>query len=98
MELHFSAALWAYGGEGSWFFVSMPEDLSEELRELTAARGPRRGFGSVRVRATIGGTTFSTSVFPSKEGPYLLPVKRAVREAEGLDDGDDVEVRLVVLA
>lgn len=53
--------------------------------------GPPRGFGSVRVEATVGGTTWRTSVFPdSRGGSYVLPVKRAVREAEDLDDGDQV--------
>ena len=55
-------------------------------------------FGAVRVRVTVGATTWSTSVFPdSKQGSYVLPVKKAVRVAEGLDDGDDVEVTLEVL-
>lgn len=57
--------------------------------------GPPRGFGSVRVEATVGGTTWRTSVFPdSRGGSYVLPVKRAVREAEDLDDGDQVTVTL----
>jgi Domain of unknown function (DUF1905) len=43
----------------------------------------------------IGGTTWTTSLFP-KNGGYVLPVKDAVREAESLDIGDTVRVRLVV--
>jgi hypothetical protein len=59
---------------------------------------PPRGFGSVRVRATVGGTTWTTSVFPdSTRGAYVLPVKKAVRRAEGLDEGDPADVVLEVL-
>ena len=53
----------------------------------------RRGFGSAKVRVTIGDTSWSTSVFPHKQsGGWLLPVKAAVRKAEGLTEGDAVTV------
>jgi hypothetical protein len=52
----------------------------------------------VRVRAAIGATTWTTSVFPdSGSGSYVLPVNKAVRRAEGLDEGDDVQVELDLL-
>lgn len=87
----FEAPLWEYD-EGGWHFVTVPLDLSEEVRELGA--GVARGFGSLRVRATVGGTTWTTSVFPSKDGCYLLPVKRQVRRAEGLEADEPVAVAL----
>lgn len=65
----------------------LPAESSEDIRELVG--GARRGFGSVRVRVTVGGTTWSTSIFPdSTQGCYVLPVKRAVRKAESLEVGD----------
>ena len=58
----------------------------------------RRGFGAVRVRVTVGATSWSTSIFPdSTRGSYVLPVKKAVRTAEGIREGDDVDVRLEVV-
>lgn len=93
----FDAELWEWDARrvDSWTFVSLPESASEEIRDLT---GPRRGFGSVRVRVTVGATTWTTSVFPdSGRGVYVLPVKRAVRRAEGLDAGDVAAVSLEVL-
>ena len=55
--------------------------------------GSRRGFGSFRVRVTVGATTWTTSIFPdSVRGTYLLPIKRAVRTAENLDMGDTTTV------
>ena len=92
----FTAPLWRYEGDAAWFFVTVPVGVSDDVRELT--EGSRRGFGSVRVRATVGGTTWTTSVFPdSKRGAFLLPVKKAVRAAEDLEDGGDVRVALQVL-
>jgi hypothetical protein len=68
--------------------VSLPEDVSQDIRDL-AGDGPRRGFGSVRVRVTVGGSTWKTSIFPdSGRGVYVLPVKRDVRKAESLAAGD----------
>ena len=91
----FTAELWPWKPEGGWFFVTLPAEAAAVVRERP--RAPR-GFGSVRVRAAIGATTWTTSVFPdSGSGSYVLPVKKAVRQAEALDDGDEVQVELDVL-
>lgn len=82
-------------GDGSWFFVRLPAEAAEDLRDL--AVGPPRGFGSIRVGVRVGGTSWETSVFPEKEtGSFVLPMKKAVRTAEGLEDGDQVEVTVTV--
>ncbi len=58
----------------------------------------RRGFGSVRVEATIGKTSWKTSIFPdSRSGTYLLPLKASVRRAEDLVDGDEITFALSVV-
>ena len=98
MRYFFEAELWIWDArrDDSWTFVSLPAEASEEIRELSA--GPRRGFGSVPVQVSIGTSTWRTSVFPdSASGVYVLPVKRAVRRAEGLEAGDvaSVTVELV---
>ncbi len=93
----FAAPLWRWDAKdeatsGAWFFVSLPFDVSDEI-EATAE--PGKGFGSVRVEVTIGATTWRTSVFPSSEHKtYVLPVKKAVRAAEGLTEGTGAKVRL----
>ena len=91
--VEFAAELWIWDArrDDSWTFVSLPADVSEEIRELAA--GPRRGFGSVRVRVTVGGSTWRTSIFPGREG-YVLPVKKAVRRAERIEAGDVAAVRV----
>jgi hypothetical protein len=49
----------------------------------------------VRVGVTVGATRWQTSIFPdSSRGAYVLPVKRAVREAEGLEVGDTCTLRV----
>ena len=91
----FSAALWRWQAQSGWFFVTLSEDASALVGERPR---PPRGFGSVRVRATVGETSWTTSVFPDSEsGRYVLPVKKAVRSAEDVDEGDKVHVILEVL-
>ena len=51
------------------------------------------GWGAIPVKARIGRTDFKTSLFPKGE-LYLVPIKDAVRRAEGLMLGDEVIVRL----
>lgn len=57
----------------------------------------RRGFGSVKVEVRLGDSRWSTSVFPQKKGGWFLPVKKAICRAEGLEEGDAVEVELKLL-
>ena len=89
----FRAELWEYsaGDPGSWYFLTVPAELSEDLR-LEA--GPRRGFGSIRVEVSIGSTTWGTSLFPEAAGSLVLPVKKSVRRAERLRAGTTCEVSL----
>lgn len=90
--MRFRAELYRYAGDAAWYFLTVPVEVAEPLRESVVS--PRRGFGAVKVRVTVGATTWATSVFPQKEGTYVLPVKKSVRTAEGLDDGDLVTVEL----
>jgi hypothetical protein len=97
MIIEFDAEVWQWDArdDSSWFFVSVPRELSDDIREIPR---PARGFGSVRVRASIGGSQWATSIFPStKEGTYAMPLKRAVRNAEGLSLGDVARVRLEIV-
>ena len=97
MECTFRANLWVWDARRSdtWTFVTVPADLSDELR---VSAGPPHGFGSIPVQVSVGGSTWRTSVFPDKEsGCYVLPIKAAVRRAEGLAAGDAAEVALTTL-
>jgi hypothetical protein len=88
-----AATLWVWSGQGgSWHFITVPEEQSDELRAHSLAQ--RGGFGSVKVDVTIGDVSWRTSVFPQKSGGYVLPVKKEVRCRAGIAAGDTVTVRL----
>ena len=87
--------LWT-NDEGRMHFMSVPEEISGEIRGQ--ALMVRRGFGSVRVEVTLGDLTWRTSVFPSKSsGGYFLPVKMDVVRKTDIAAGDEVTVRLEIL-
>lgn len=90
----FDAELYLWKDDGSWVFVTVPLDVSEEIGDIVP---DRKGFGSVKVDVQIGGTRWDTSIFPdSKSGCFVLPLKKAVRTAEKLDVGDTAEIDLSV--
>ena len=96
MDFRFRTELWLHSGEAAWYFVTVPPEVGEEIADVTA--GERRGFGSVKVHATIGATTWSTSLFPdSASGSFVLPVKRQVRQVEDLEDGDQLDVSVAIV-
>ena len=93
----FDAELWQWDGPAAWFFLSLPEDVADDVDERFGHL--EAGFGSLRVEVTVGSTTWRTSVFPdTKRGTYLLPVKKQVRAAEALHAGSVCTVELIVIA
>jgi len=88
--------LWSEG-KGSWHFFTIAAVDALEIRLESAASGIRRGFGSVRVEASINGVAWRTSIFPQKSGGYILPVKADVRRRAGIGAGDDVTVSIRLL-
>ena len=90
---------WTGGSGGSWHFLTIDGAAGEALSGTALMRRMERtigGFGSLKVTARIGDSVFRTSLFPSKELGWLLPVKAAVRKAEGISEGDEVTVALEV--
>ena len=93
----FSAELWPWRTETSTTCVmlTVPTDISDEIADLVP---DRRGFGSIKVRARIGPSEWSSSIFPSKElGSFVLPLNKAVRKANDVESGDVVDVELDIL-
>ena len=79
-------------------FVALTGELADAVSAHELARrlelGKRRGFNSVKVTVQVGATRWRTSLFPRKAGGWFLPIKKPVRVAEGLAEGEPVEVTL----
>jgi Domain of unknown function (DUF1905) len=99
--------LWLWTSDkapASWHFLSIKGDIANEIKaqavmaRLEMGLAKKRGWGSVKVEATIGETVWQTSIFPGNgDDTYLLPVKAAVRKAEGIVVGDQVTVTLELI-
>lgn len=73
--------VWLYPGMAGWHFATIPQDIAEDINHQFG--DVKRGWGSLPVKATIGSTTWETSIFPDKQSKgYLLPLKAEVRKKE----------------
>ena len=77
--------------------ITLPDEAEAEVRAGVRELGRKRAFGSVKVGASLGGSRWQTTLCPIKGRGLFLPVKKAVRLAEGLSDGDLVTVELELL-
>jgi hypothetical protein len=93
MHIEFSGTIWVWKGPAPWYFVTVPAKHSDDLKGILGI--VTYGWGMIPARVVIGKTEWKTSLWP-KDGHYIVPIKARVREAEGLDEGDKVTVRLVV--
>lgn len=94
-HIAFAAEIVHWRGPAPFLFVPIPPEHVAEIRY--AAKQASYGWGCVPVEARIGGTDFTTSLFPRGD-TYMLPVKVAVQRAEGIGLGDRVSVELRIVA
>lgn len=87
-----SARVWLYQGNSPWHFITIEKTDADEIKK--ADIWPRRGFGSIPVNVHTGQSTWKTSIFPDKNGTYILPLKKEIRAKEKLHAGDTITVNL----
>jgi len=86
----FNAKVFTYTVEAtSWYFVSLPREDSQTIK---AGVTKKVGFQFVPVEVTLGKTTWRTTLFPTKEGSYLLALKKDVRIREDIHVGETVKI------
>jgi hypothetical protein len=93
VDMEFTGRVWEGRGPAPFHFVSVPEDLCDEVRD--AAELVSYGWGMVPVSLRLGRTTWTTSLWP-KDGGYVVPLKDKVRRAESVELGDMVTVAMAI--
>jgi Domain of unknown function (DUF1905) len=83
MERTFAGEVIEWRGPALYLFVAMTPEESEDLKE--AARGLIY-WGQVPVHVTIGGTEFTTALFPG-DGCYLMPRQATFSLVGGVTPG-----------
>nr|WP_281494588.1 DUF1905 domain-containing protein [Qipengyuania sp. S6317L1] len=90
------------GEKATYHLVSFTGDQAEALAGHALMQkletGRRRGFGSVKVTASIGDTSWKSSVFPQdKQSEWILLVSKKVMKAQDLTPGDQIAVSVTPL-
>lgn len=97
MEYSFTSTVWTYfNGKSTYYLASLPAKTGAAIRNIYQGV-PRRGFGSIPVYLTIGGTRWKSSIFPesgSKSFLFLLNAK--VRKAEQIKENSRIRVTLTL--
>jgi hypothetical protein len=94
LRIEITGPIWKYPGPGGWCFVSVGDEDSKTLKH--ERRINRTAYGYVPISVTLGSSAWETTLFPSKNGPYLLAIKASVRVKERVGVGDEVKAQCVV--
>ncbi|WP_314426583.1 DUF1905 domain-containing protein [uncultured Microbacterium sp.] len=93
MRLRFSGEIWFWRGPSPFHFVTVPPTESELIGEVASV--VTYGWGMIPSSVTIGGTTVTTALWP-KNGGYIVPIKKALQQREGVGVDDVVEITLEI--
>ena len=92
---NFSSKIWQHQSPGGWFFVSLPEHHSKEIRNLLGDL--EEGWGRLKAQAQIEDTKWETAIwFDTKHKTYILPLKAAIRKQLQLEAGQTVKITIFV--
>jgi hypothetical protein len=91
--MEFTGKIWYWRGPAPFYFVTVPEEESLDIKAISGF--VTYGWGVIPVWVRIGETEWTTSLFP-KDGRYLVPIKDSVRKAEQLELNDEVTIELEV--
>jgi hypothetical protein len=90
----FSSNIWKHNSPGGWFFISLPIEMSDEIRQHLKCE--EEGWGRLNVTAVIGDTQWDTAIwYDTKHHTYLLPIKSEIRKKENIISGSSIEVSLL---
>lgn len=95
IKYEFTAKVWMYNSTGAWHFVSLPPDLSKEIRE--SLKWQEEGWGRLKVSASVGNTQWETAIwFDTKLQCYLLPLKAEIRKKEKIENDKMISVSIFI--
>ncbi len=90
----FKAQVWRWPGDFGWHFVNLPKDLAKKVKKV----GTPYGAGFLKVKVTLGQSTWVTALFPDKKSDsYIMSVKKQIRLKEGIWEDDTVDVSFLLV-
>lgn len=95
IKYNFSAKVWLHEGTGGWYFVSLPLDISKEIRENL--KWQEEGWGRLKANAKIQEHEWKTAIwYATKQNTYILPLKAAIRKKCKIEKDQVIEVSVFV--
>jgi hypothetical protein len=91
--LEFEGEAIEWRGPAPFVFVATPPEIAADIKSISSM--VTYGWGCIPVKARIGKTNYTTSLFP-KNGTYLVPIKVVVQQAENINVGNLVSIELVL--
>ena len=84
LTVKFTGEIIYWRGPAPFFLLPTPAKQSKEIKAVSNRL--TYGWGCIPVTARIGETEWTTALIP-REGAYMVPIKKVIREKLGLDDG-----------
>lgn len=95
IKYDFTEKVWQHSSPGGWYFISLPENISKEIRGTL--KKEEEGWGRLKVLAEIGKSQWKTAIwFDTKINTYLLPLKADIRKKENINAGKVVDVKIFI--
>jgi hypothetical protein len=93
LTLTFTSELIYWRGPSPFHFFRVPEKEAAAIAKI--ASGVTYGWGVIPADITIKDEVFYTALFP-KDGSYLVPLKKAIREKLKIELGNIVKIKVTV--
>lgn len=90
-----TAEVWRSEGPGDRYFITLPEDVAQAVREKFG--GSHQAVGSLPVSVALGRSIWSTSLYADHDSnSYVIAIKDDVRRRELVREGQVVSLRFAV--
>ena len=91
MKVKFSGEIIYWRGPAPFFFLPATEKAAAEIKAMSHKL--TYGWGCIPTTARIGKTEWTTALIP-RDGTYMVPIKKVIREELELDVGVDTSITL----
>jgi len=95
ISYQFRAKLWQHQAEGRCHFVSLPEEISIEIR--THHQQFEEGWGRLNAKVELNEYAWETAIwYDTKRTTYLLPIKAAIRKKNILKIDELLDLKIKI--